>query len=307
MKKRVGIIGATGYIGYELIKLIEGRNDIELAFCNTENSKIRDLSEIYPEYKGSVKLTNYSIKEINEIKPDIVFIAMRDGYASQVVDKLESRIIDLSKDHRLSEKGVYGLPEMNRERIKGAKLVSNPGCYATGCILGSLPVVKNNMCSRIIYDCKSGYSGAGRSPSYLNDPKHYTNNIIAYKISRHPHVEEIKYHLGFNSISFTPHVIPIFRGIMCTLHIILSIKIKESEVFDLYKEYYKDEIQIDIVNYLPELHDIQYTNKCCIGGFEIDEENRLVIVVTLDNLLKGGSGQAVENMNIMMNYNKQIV
>lgn len=300
MKKKVGIIGASGYVGYEIIKLLEERNDIEIIFCNSESLHSRDLKEIYPEYQGSVTLTNYSIEEINGIKPDLIFIAMMDGYASKVVDKLKARVIDLSKDFRLSERAVYGLPEMNRESIKKATLVSNPGCYATGCILGSLPLVKNGLTEWIIYDCKSGYSGAGRYPSYLNDPKHFADNIIAYKISRHPHCDEIKYHLKFHKVSFTPHVVPLFRGIMCTIHILLSYRVGAWAIYELYKEFYKDEKQVDVVNYLPELHDVQHTNKCCIGGFEIDEAGRLVVIVTLDNLLKGASGQAVENLDIML-------
>lgn len=300
MKKRVGIIGASGYAGYEIIKLLEARKDVEIVFSNSESSHTKDLKEIYLDYQGSVVLTNYSIEEINEIKPDLVFIAMRDGYASKIVDKLRARVIDLSKDFRLSERAVYGLPEMNREKIKNATLVSNPGCYATGCILGSLPLVKNGLAEWIIYDCKSGYSGAGRFPSYLNDPKHFADNIIAYKISKHPHCAEIKYHLKFDKVSFTPHVVPLFRGIMCTIHILLSRRVEEGQIYELYKRFYKGAKQVDVVNYLPELHDVQHTNKCCIGGFEIDEAGRLVVIVSLDNLLKGASGQAVENLDIMI-------
>jgi N-acetyl-gamma-glutamyl-phosphate reductase len=300
MKNRIGVIGASGYVGYELIKLLEEREDIEIVVSNSESWYNKDLRELYPGYRGTVQLTHYSIDEINEINPDVLFIAMKDGYAKQVVDKLKCRVIDLSRDFRFSDRAIYGLPEMNKEKIRTASLVSNPGCYATGCILGSLPIVANGLAERIIYDCKSGYSGAGRTPAYLNDPKHYTDNVIAYKIVNHPHSDEIKHHLRFEKISFTPHVVPLFRGIMCTIHIILAKRLTPEEAYEMYKEFYKGERQIEVVNYLPELHDVQHTNKCCIGGFEIDDADRLVVIATLDNLLKGASSQAIQNMDLMI-------
>ncbi|OGF66844.1 MAG: hypothetical protein A2Y62_19230, partial [Candidatus Fischerbacteria bacterium RBG_13_37_8] len=263
MRKRVGVIGASGYTGFEIAKLLEKRDDVELLFCNSDSAAKCKASDIFPGYNGNIAFTNYSLDEINELQPELVFLAMRDGYATATVKTLTCKLIDLSRDLRFSEQAVYGLPEINRERIRNARLVANPGCYATGCILGALPLVGKGMAERIIFDCKSGYSGAGRTTSYLNDSRHYSDNVIAYKITSHPHRAEIQKYLNFDRISFTPHVVPLFRGIMCTIHILPSKAMKGEEVYTLYSEYYKEEPFVEIVNYLPELHDVQHTNMCC--------------------------------------------
>jgi len=230
-----------------------------------------------------------------------------------LIPKLKCKVIDLGADYRFKDaktyekvyktkhvdkktKAVYGLPELFKGKIKKAKVVGNPGCYATASILTALPIQK--YCKNIIFDCKSGYSGAGVKPTYVNDPKNYTNNIIAYKLTSHRHKPEIEQFIK-SKLSFTPQVIPVFRGLMCTMHAILNKKIDAIKIKNIYKNYYKNQPFVKVVDKIPELHDVQNNNYCYIGGFEVDNNNQLVVISTIDNLLKGASGQAVQNMNIM--------
>ena len=319
MKIKAGILGASGYAGYELIKILSKHSKVNLTVLNSKSHAGKTVKSVYKDFFDSkLKFTNVDLKELNGL--DVVFLAVPNGTAMEITKKLKCKIIDLSADYRYQNKSVYektygikhidkksnavyGLPELFRKKIKKAKVIGNPGCYATSSILAALPIQK--YCSRIVFDCKSGYSGAGVKPAYVNDPKNYTDNIIAYKISSHRHKSEIEQVIKAK-VSFTPHVIPTFRGIMCTMHAILKKKIDSNKIKNIYKNYYKNEPFIKIMeDKIPELHDVQNTNYCCIGGFEIDNNNQLVVVATIDNLIKGASGQAVQNMNIMFGFDEK--
>jgi len=300
MKKKIAIIGGRGYTGGELVRLLSSRPDIELVALNSEGNHGRPVREVHPECGSGLRFTDYSLAEINELKPDLVFLCMAEGYAKDAGGRLQSRIVDLSRDLRFRDDSVYGLPEVFRSRIREARVLANPGCYATACILGAYPAVKRGLAERIVFDCKSGYSGAGKTPSYRNDPKNYTDNILAYKISDHDHRKEIILALDLDAVSFTPHVLPVFRGLMATVHIILKKNISGAEVRKLYQEAYASEPFVRILDRIPELHDVQNNNLCCLGGFETDDAGRLTVISVIDNLLKGASGQAVQNMNLML-------
>ena len=292
MKIKAGIIGASGYPGYELIKILKKHPKVDLKILNSRTYAGKTVKSVYKDFKDSkLKFTNAPLNEINKL--DVVFLAVPNGTAINLVPKLKCKVIDLSADYRYKNKGIYekiygikhidkkakyayGLPELLREKIKKAKVIGNPGCYATASILAALPIQK--YCKYIEFDCKSGYSGAGVKPAYNNDPKNYTDNIIAYKLSAHRHKSEIEQFIK-TKLSFTPHVIPTFRGIMCTMHAILNKKIGNNKIKSIYKNYYKKEPFIKIMeDKIPELHDVQNTNYCCIGGFEIDDNNQLVVV-----------------------------
>ena len=319
MKIKAGIIGASGYVGYELIKLLEKMPDIELLVLNSESSANKFVKELYQDFDGELKYTDYSIKEIKSMKLDIMFLAMPNGSAMRIVPKLNCKIIDLSADYRFNNmkdyeevykishtdqkrKAVYGLPEIFFDKIRKADIVSNPGCYATASILAIYPI--QEYADYIVLDCKSGYSGAGKKPSYVNEPKNYTDNIIPYNIVSHRHKAEIEQFIK-TRLSFTPHVIPTFQGLMCTAHILLKKKVTPEKARKIYLDFYKEKPFVKILEKIPDLHDAQKTNLCCLGGFEIDDNNQLVIISVIDNLIKGASGQAIQNMNIMFGRNER--
>ena len=236
MKIKAGIIGASGYTGYELIKILSKHKKVSLEILNSRTYTGKKVSSLYKDFKKNLKFTNSPLDEINKL--DVVFLAAPNGKALELVPKLKCRVIDLSADYRFKNskayekvygfkhnkiKSVYGLPELFREKIKKTKLVGNPGCYVTASLLASLPIQKS--AKYIVFDCKSGYSGAGAKLSYVNDPKNYSDNIITYKLNNQRNKYEIEQFLK-PKISFTPHVIPTFRGLMSTAHILLSKKTK---------------------------------------------------------------------------------
>ncbi|MBI3034220.1 N-acetyl-gamma-glutamyl-phosphate reductase [Candidatus Woesearchaeota archaeon] len=294
---KAAIIGASGYTGFELIKILSRHNKVEIVAANSESKYGKKVSDIYPEYDCDISFTNYGMDKINKIA-DIVFLAVREGMAKKIVPKVTARIIDLSPDYRLGSEAVYGLPELNREKISRTRFVANPGCYATAAILSALPMLGNNNLKNIIFDCKSGYSGAGKTPSQRNSPENLKENVMPYQLTNHEHIKEIEKALG-KKVSFTPHVLPLFRGILCTSHFIMNEAVDAGDVKTEFIKHYEKEQFVKVVDRLPTLHDARNTNYCIIGGFEADHNNRIVIISALDNLLKGASGQAVQNMNIM--------
>ena len=320
MKIKAGVIGASGYTGYELIKILSRHKNVDIEFLNSKGHNGQSVKSVYSDFwDNELKFTGLSIDEINSKKADVIFTALPSKESIEVVKKLKTRVIDLSADFRFSDskiyekvygvkndskiKAVYGLPELFRKEIKKAKVVANPGCYATACLIAALPIQK--LANNLIFDCKSGYSGAGIKPTYVNQPENYSDNIIAYNISKHRHKYEVEQFIKAK-VSFTPHVIPVFRGLMCTMHVILKKKEDSDKIKKLYMDFYKDEPFIKIMeDKLPELHDVQNNNNCCVGGFEIDENNQLVVISVIDNLLKGASGQAVQNMNIMFGIDER--
>jgi N-acetyl-gamma-glutamyl-phosphate reductase len=317
--KRVGIIGASGYTGRELVRILLSHGGVKICMLNSETYSGKKYTSLYKDkiFKG-LTFSNYSIDEINNLDLDLVFLAVPNGEAMKIVPKLNCKIIDLSADYRFKNKKVYekaygikhldkktkatyGLPELFRKEIKKALVVGNPGCYVTSCILGAYPLVKNKLISRVIFDSKSGYSGAGKKIGFTNDPKNFTDNILPYNITAHRHKYEIEEYIK-TKVSFTPHVLPTFRGILSTVHAILKKGTTAEKIRKTYDLFYKGEEFVKIVDGYPNLHAVQNTNLCRIGGFEIDESNQLVILSTIDNLIKGASGQAVQNMNLMLGF-----
>ena len=317
MNIKAGIIGASGYTGYELIKILSGHKNVELAFLNSRTHGGKTVKSLYQDFfDGELKFTNIGIGDMDNA--DVVFKALPSGESIKIVPKLKKKVIDLSADYRFNDlelyqkiynkkhdkrlNAAYGLPELFRGKIRDANLIANPGCYATSCILAALPM--QEFAEYIVFDCKSGYSGAGVRKTYVNQPENFTDNVIPYNISKHMHKYEINQFIN-TKISFTPHVLPTFRGLMCTMHALLKEGSNADELKKIYKNFYQNEPFVKVTDKIPELHDVQNTNCCCIGGFEIDENNQLVVVSVIDNLLKGASGQAVQNMNIMFGMDER--
>ncbi|MBI3097910.1 MAG: N-acetyl-gamma-glutamyl-phosphate reductase [Planctomycetes bacterium] len=307
---RAAILGASGYAGNELIRLGLRHGGIEFVALNSENHAGEPVSNVVPEAPRELRFTNRPVGELNADRCDVVFCAMPAGFALETAPRLTSRVIDLSADFRADENVPYGLPELFRAALPRARIVANPGCYATAAILSAWPLVRHELAGSLIFDGKSGYSGAGRAPAYVNDPVHFTDNTIAYKLTQHRHRAEIGRVLR-HAVGFTPHVIPTFRGILMTTHCLLrTVHLHDrpdtspekcgQQIRSLFHEVYDREPFLRFVeDRPPELHDVQGTNLCALGGFEVDETGRAVVIATLDNLVKGAAGQAIQNMNVM--------
>jgi N-acetyl-gamma-glutamyl-phosphate reductase len=328
---KIGIIGITGYTGEELLKILSKRSDVKIAgLYGRKSSQERDLKDIYPGFANlNLKVSPLDIEHAAS-NCDVVFLALPHAVAFEVVPALleaGAKVIDLSADFRLKNpetyekwykvthtakkyinRAVYGLSELNDKEIKNASLIANPGCYPTSIILGCAPAIKNKFVDLkgIVVDSKSGISGAGRKATHEYFEKEHPN-FRAYKIAGgHRHIPEIEQEFanlsGENTpISFTPHIIPVERGMLSTIYINLKQDIKTSDVIEKYKEFYKGRNFIKILDedVMPSIKDIVNTNFCEIG-IKIDERTkRIVIVSVIDNLVKGASGQAVQNMNLM--------
>ena len=319
-KLKIGIIGATGYTGAELIRLLIDHPQAEIKCLTTTSVMGQDISDIYPSLRQrfSHKLTEYKSSDIKGL--DIVFIALPHGKSMEIVPEIlaaGARVVDLGADFRFSDvalyentyqkhtapevnsKAVYGLPEMNREKIKKASLIANPGCYVTSATLALKPIIdsENFVKDSIIIDAKSGTSGAGRS---LAQNTHFTEtyaNFSAYKIGAHRHQPEIEQNLGGVKVVFTPHLLPVNRGILSTIYVKLSRKTEKENILDILRKAYKNEPFVKIVDNPPTLKDVVGSNYCIISPTVNNDQ--LVLVSVLDNLIKGASGQAIQNMNIM--------
>jgi N-acetyl-gamma-glutamyl-phosphate reductase len=328
---RAGIVGITGYAGEELLKLLSKHSDVKITgLYGRSSSQERDLKDVYLEFRDlNLKIKPLNIKQIAK-RCDIVFLALPHSVTFEIVPQLIEfgvKVIDLSADFRLKmfevyekwyrlkhtarkyiDKAVYGLSELNDKEIKNALLIANPGCYPTTVILGCIPAIKNKLVDLegIVIDSKSGISGAGRKVA-LEYFKNEHPNFRAYKIAGdHRHIPEIEQELSNLSaqkvtISFTPHIMPVERGMLSTIYINLRQEVKTPLVIEKYREFYKGREFIKVLDedIMPGIKDIVNTNFCEIG-IKVDERtNRLVIVSVIDNLIKGASGQAVQNMNLM--------
>lgn len=339
----VSVLGATGYAGIELVRLLTAHPRVNIQNLISHSYANKKLKEIYPQFSlyKDIDLKEMDIEKIAATS-DLVFLSLPHGASSKVLPSLYKKgvkIIDLSGDFRYKSKevfekwygynhpspellkeAVYGMPELHKEDIKKAKLVGNPGCYPTGAILGIAPLVKEGQIEKdsIIVDAKSGTTGAGRSESLALSFSEVNENIKAYKVSNHRHTSEIEEELknlknDNITLSFTPHLLPVKRGILTTIY----AELKEDEntknplnfdkVFSLYEKLYND---APFVNIYPEgkLPEIKYVNgsNAIHIGFVVDKRTgRIIIITAIDNLIKGAGGQAIQNMNLMFGLDER--
>lgn len=327
----VGIIGATGYVGIEIVRLLQNHQDINISTVVSQSFVGQQISDVYPNLKNvfDMKCDGLDIDKIAD-KAEIFITALPHGVSKEVIPKLiekGKRIIDHSGDFRyksveLYEKwynashgmphlldiSVYGLPELHREEIKKAKIIGNPGCYPTCSILALAPLIKKNLADtkNIIIDAASGVTGAGRSTELPYQFCECTENFKAYKVSTHRHTSEIEQEISFLAghdvvVSFTPHLVPMKRGMLSTIYANLTSEKSTSELIDLYKEYYKNEYFVRIMDEgkLPETKYVAGSNYIDIGLVVDKRLNRVIILSAIDNLGKGAAGQAVQDLNIM--------
>jgi N-acetyl-gamma-glutamyl-phosphate reductase len=326
---KVGILGATGYTGAELARLLVRHSHIQITYLSTQQYVGKLFSQVFPAFKDILDLTCKELK-VGAIDADIVFTALPHHESFQYVEpliKAGKKVIDLSADFRLKDynrykqwygehphfeltkKAVYGLPELYRKQIKKAKLIANPGCYPTSAIIPLYPLLKEGIINgeRINIDSKSGVSGAGRGLSLKTHFCEVYGGFKAYNVTQHRHQPEIEEQLCFSGVSakvlFTPHLLPIKRGILTTSYAVLKKKITDSDVLAVYKKYYGKEPFVRLfTEELPAIETVTGSNYCDIG-FRIDKNtNQIITISAIDNLTKGASGQAVQNMNIMCGF-----
>ncbi len=334
-KIKVGVVGATGYAGAELCRIIYSHPEAELVAVSSVSFEGQALSDVYPAYRE--RLDNILVGEDEVVeKSDVIFAALPHGLSQDLAakcDKAGKKFIDFGADFRLKdeevykkwygpsftdkelhEKAVYGLPELFREYIKGKSIVANPGCYTTAVPLALVPALKAGLISSegIIADCKSGVTGAGRKPTQSNHYPDLNEGFYAYKVANHRHGPEINQTLSkvtgeLVKVTFVPHLLPVNRGILATCYAKMNENVTEEMFWNAYHEAYDNEF---FVRLLPkgkcaDIHNIKYTNYCDVSLF-FDWENHLFIAISaIDNMVKGAAGQAVQNMNIIFGLDEK--
>lgn len=327
-----GIVGASGYTGVELARLLCACPDVKLTVATSRQYKGKKLAEVYPNLAGVVDIVceDLNVEELAG-RADLFFTAVPHQTAMAIVPdllKAGKKVVDLSADFRLHDaavyeqwyqahtapeylsEAVYGLPELHRNQIAAAQLVANPGCYPTSVILGLAPLLQAEALDSdsIIADSKSGASGAGRSAQTGSLFCEVTEGFKAYKVAAHRHTPEMEQEISLLckkpvTISFTPHLLPMSRGILSTIYAKLLNPLTDNEVQDMYKNFYKDEpfVRVCEPGSFPATQFVRGSNFCDIGTKVDKRTGRIVILSAIDNLVKGAAGQAVQNMNLMCN------
>lgn len=325
---KIGIFGATGYTGAELVRILVRHSRIKISYLSSNQHVGKKFSDVFPAYSNILDILCSELTTNVDI--DVAFTALPHQEAYKVVKPLLDagiKVIDLSADFRLkdyerykswygehpyfslTEQAVYGLPELFRNQIKETKLVANPGCYPTSAILALYPLLKESLINNetIFIDSKSGVTGAGRGLSLKTHFCEVYGGFKAYNVTKHrhqPEIEEVLSSSGKNvTVLFTPHLLPIKRGILTTTYSKLKELVNEEDIFNIYRSYYGDEKFVRLFkDELPTIEGVVGSNYCDIG-FKIDVRTKtLVTISVIDNLTKGASGQAVQNMNIMCGF-----
>ena len=328
---KVGIIGATGYAGGELVRILMGHKEAEIVWYGSRSYIDQKYADVYRNMFQIVdaKCMDDNIEALAD-QVDVIFTATPQGFLASVINENilgKTKIVDLSADFRIKdvkvyekwygiehkspqfiEEAVYGLCEVNRDKVKGARLIANPGCYTTCSILTAYPLAKEGIIDMrtLIVDAKSGTSGAGRGPKVPTLFCEVNENMKAYGVASHRHTPEIEEQLGYASgenvtISFTPHLVPMNRGILATEYATLKKDVTGEEVKAIYDKYYADEKFVRVLGegVCPETKWVEGSNYVDIG-FKLDPRtNRIVMMGAIDNLVKGAAGQAVQNMNLL--------
>jgi len=307
MTARIGLVGARGHTGRELLRLIGGRNDMELAFASSREFAGKPVSGMAPEIGNGLDFEALAPADIAGRNVDAVILAMPNGAAAPFVAAIpgETVIVDLSADYRFDGDWVYGLPEIHgRETIRGARRISNPGCYATAGQLALAPL-RGRLAGAAHVFGVSGYSGAGTTPSRKNDPEALADNLMPYALNGHIHEGEMARHLGVD-VCFTPHVAEFFRGIVATTHVHITDPVDRDGLIGLFREAYAGEPLISVVDTIPEVRDGANRPGAVVGGFAVDTSGRRAVIVSaLDNLLKGAATQAMQNLTLALGLPEQ--
>lgn len=330
---KAAIFGASGYTGLELLRILAAHPGAKVVEATSRQYKGTPVPEVFPALRGFYDALVFSDpEELGSVEADIAFSAMPHGASQDIVPELlkKNRVVDLSADFRLRDlatyrgwygehkaahlldEAVYGLPELYRERIKGAGLVANPGCYPTSAILALAPLAKKGLIApgSVVVDSKSGVSGAGRGASLATSFVEVSSGFKAYKVGSHRHTPEIEQELaaaagcGLGTV-FTPHLIPVSRGILTTAYAGVREDVTAAALRELYNEAYSGEPFVRLLpdGAFPDISQVRGSNFCDIGLFV--DAGRVIVVSAIDNLVKGASGQAVQNMNVMFGLDEK--
>jgi len=330
---RVAVIGASGYTGLELLRVLVGHPEVELSVLTSERFAGQSIDTFFPSLRGFVnlQLSELSIPTVAR-EADFVFTALPHGTAMGVVEELiqrGKRVIDLSADFRLKDgdvykrwygqhacpsllqEAVYGLPECYREEIRDARLVANPGCYPTGAILALLPLMESGDLSvtSVVIDAKSGVSGAGRNPSLTTLFCEVSEGFRAYSVAKHRHTPEIEQELSFRAgrsvhVLFVPHLVPMNRGILSTVYVAGPADLSTEQAHAMFQRRYQNEhfVRLCSPGVFPTTQQVRGSNYCDVGVMVTEPTNYIIVISAIDNLVKGASGQAIQNMNVMCGF-----
>lgn len=306
--RSIGIVGARGHTGAELIRLVAGHPQLRLAFVSSRALEGQRVDAKVPEYRGELCYSAPDHEQLPTLEADVVVLALPNGKAAELVQAYDQAgvdpvIVDLSADHRFDASWYYGLPELTRKHWRGGRRISNPGCYATAMQLGIAPLLGSLAGPPQCFGV-SGYSGAGTTPSDANNPDKLRDNLMPYALVDHVHERETSRQLGF-PVEFMPHVAPHFRGITVTMNLWLQQPMTAAAVKQCYADFYADEPLVHVVEGAPWVSAIAGRHHVDIGGFSVAAGGRRVVVVaTIDNLLKGAATQALQNINLALGMNE---
>lgn len=303
MKKSIGLVGARGHTGAELIRLVAAHPQLALAFVSSRELDGQRVADHVSGYSGELRYVNYDAEAVGEQKIDAVVLALPNGKSAPFVEAIapDVVIVDLSADWRFDPTWYYGLPELTRGKYAGQKRIANPGCYATAMQLAIAPLVESLAAPPSCFGV-SGYSGAGTTPSDRNDPEKLRDNLMPYSLVGHVHEREVGEQLGV-PVEFMPHVAPHFRGITLTANLWLRETTTRDAIIARYRERYAHEPLVAIVDEAPWVSRIANRHHVEIGGFAVAPGGkRVVVVATIDNLLKGAATQAMQNLNLALGF-----
>ncbi len=303
---KLGIVGARGHVGAELIRLVAAHPRFELAFVSSRERLAQRVADHVDGYRGELRYSAPDIDELPDLGAEAVVLALPNGKAAAFVAAFDAAavstgdgpvIIDLSADYRFDDDWYYGLPELTRGQYAGQRRISNPGCYATAMQLAIAPML-GELAGPVQCFGVSGYSGAGTAPSDKNDPAMLRDNLMPYALTGHVHEREVTRHLG-HAVEFMPHVAAHFRGLTITANLHLARAFDRDEIVARYRDAYAGEPLVQVQDAAPWVSAVAGRHHLELGGFTLaDEGRRLVVVATEDNLLKGAATQALQNLNL---------